>query len=136
MLSAPSHGWATITLGGHPLPVSYIQPVPEMLLTAFIRALSTGSAADVTFDAEGTKWRMEVGQETRLTLMGRSPEAHVIPVSAAMLAQEALADIRRDLDAWSRWNPGEPEEAQRATLTRLCCRLEELLRNAPRGRTR
>ncbi|MBR4081880.1 MAG: hypothetical protein IKK21_08865, partial [Clostridia bacterium] len=70
MLSAPAHGWATITLGEHQLPVSYIQPVPEMLLTAFIRALSTGNAADVTFDAEGTKWRMEVGHNTRLTLMG------------------------------------------------------------------
>lgn len=127
MLSRPEHGWATISLGAHQLPVSYIQPVSEMLLTAFIRALSTRSAADVTFDAEGTKWRMEVGYETRLTLLGRLPETHVIPVSAAALAREALADIRRDMDVWSRWNPGEPEEAQRATLTRLCRRLEELL---------
>lgn len=127
MLSAPEHGWATITVGGHSLPVSHIQPVPEMLLTAFIRALSTGSAADVTFDAEGEKWRMEVGHETCLTLMGRSPETHVIPVSAAALAREALEDVRRDMDAWSRWNPGESADSQRAALVRLCRRLEELL---------
>lgn len=127
MLSAPAHGWATISVGEHSLPVSHIQPVPEMLLTAFIRALSTGSAADVAFDAEGEKWCMEVGHETCLTLMGRSPETHAIPVSATALAQEALGDVRRDMDAWSRWNPGESAESQRAVLTRLCSRLEELL---------
>lgn len=127
MISRPENGWAEITLGGHRLPVSYIQPVPEMLLTAFIRALSTGSAADVTFDAEGSTWRMVAGTETRLTTWDSGPQDIVVPVSLPELARRALADIRRDMDAWCRWNPAEPADVQRATLTRLCARLEELI---------
>lgn len=128
MLSTPEHGWATVEIGGVKLDVSHIQPVPEMLLTAFIRALSTGSAAEATFDAEGSTWRMEAGAQTRLTLMGKTTETYTVPISADVLARQALADIRHDLDTWSRWNPGEPEALQRATLTRLCTQLERLLK--------
>lgn len=127
MLYRPEDGWATVEIGGQQLDVSCIEPVPEKLLTALIRALSTGGVAEVTFDAEGWKWRMEAGAETRLTIWGRMQETHTVPVSVQELAALAVADIRRDMDAWSRWNRSESEEMQRATLTRLCDRLEALL---------
>lgn len=127
MLSRPEDGWSTVEIGGQMLDVSYIEPVPEMLLTALIHALSTGGVADVTFDAEGWRWRMEAGVETQLTVWGWEPKTYTIPVSVRTLAGMAIADIRRDMDAWSCWNRSEPEELQRATLTRLCNRLETLL---------
>lgn len=127
MLSRPENGWSMVEIGGHRLDVSCIEPVPEMLLTALIRALSTGGAADVTFDAEGWRWRMEAGAETRLTVWGRTLDTYSVPLSVRTLAGMAIADIRRDMDAWSRWNQSEPEETQRASLTRLCNRLEALL---------
>ncbi len=126
MLTRPEHGWATVRIGGHALAVSRIQPVPEMLLTAFIRALSTDGGAVVTFDAEGWQWRMEAGDQTRLTLLTRPPETHVVPVSLRTLAREALADIRRDLDVWSVWCDRDTA-AGRATLSRLCRQTESLL---------
>lgn len=128
MLSRPENGWATVKIGAHLLDVSYIEPVPEMLLTAFIRALSTAGVAEVTFDAEGWQWRMEAGEETRLTILGWTQQTHTIPVSVRRLAGLAVADIRRDMDAWSCWNRFEPEEQQRATLTRLCDQLDALLK--------
>lgn len=128
MLSRPEHGWATVTIGGYALEVSHIQPVPEMLLTAFIRALSTGGTADVTFDAEGFRWRMEAGAETRLTIMARQTETHVAAVSVEALARAALGDIRRDMDAWSLWGcTPEAEPFQQETLFRLCSQLETCL---------
>ena len=57
MLTRPVHGWAEVCIGEHRLRVSHIEPVPEMLLTAFIRALSTDGTAHVAFDAEGWRWQ-------------------------------------------------------------------------------
>ncbi len=127
MISPPSQGWATVTVGEYQLDVSYILPVPEMLLTAFIRALSVNSVADVTFDAEGFTWRMEVGAETHLTILDSCPKSVVVPVSLQDMARMALTDIRRNMDAWCRWNRSESEDTQRSTLMRLCDRLDELL---------
>ena len=126
MLTRPEHGWATAEIGGHSLDVSHIEPVPEMLLTALIRAL-TCRAASVTFNAEGWHWRLDFHDgETSLTLLQRTVQTHAIPVTAKQLAHEAIRDIRRNMDAWSQW--GSPRGANQAdTLTRLCNQLERLL---------
>ncbi|MBQ8554484.1 MAG: hypothetical protein IJ438_01295 [Clostridia bacterium] len=132
MLSRPEHGWSDICIGEHRLRVSYIEPVPEMLLMTFIRALSTNAAADVTFDAEGWTWRLESDAVTRLTIMdGDATETYTVTVSARELAQEAVDDFQRDLEAWSSdWNcrhrPGQAA-TERAKIARLCKQLEGLL---------
>ena len=99
-----------------------------MLLTAFIRALSTNDTADVTFDAEGWTWRLQSDRVTRLTIMTAAAEMHAVAISLRELAREAIDDIRRDLDAWSFWCC-LPEHAadNRVLLTRLCNQLERLL---------
>ena len=128
MLTRPEHGWADVCIGDYRLRISYIEPVPEMLLTAFIRALSTKGRADVTFDAEGWKWRLESDRVTRLTMMEEAVETHTVAISVRELAREAIDDIRRDLDAWSLWCclPGRVAD-NRALMIRLCNQLERLL---------
>ncbi len=131
MLTQPEHGWAEICIGEYRLRVSCIEPVPEMLLTAFIRALSTNSTVDVTFDAEGWTWRMQSDRVTRLTIMGDVTETHIVPVTVRKLAQEAHDDFLRELDAWSsgwscRNRPGQVD-SERAEITRLCKQLERML---------
>ena len=128
MLTRPEHGWSEVRIGDHRLRVSHIEPVPEMLLTAFIRALSTGGTADVTFDAEGWTWRLQSDRVTRLTITEDAPESYTVAISARELAWEAVGDFRRDLDAWSHWScsPGRAED-QRALIIRLCNQLERLL---------
>ena len=70
MLTRPEHGWADVCIGDYRLRISYIEPVPEMLLTAFIRALSTKGRADVTFDAEGWKRRLMTGKGVTISVNG------------------------------------------------------------------
>lgn len=128
MLTRPEHGWAEVCIGEHRLRVSYIEPVPEMLLTAFIRALSTGGTADVTFDAEGWTWRLQSDRVTRLTITEDAPESYTVAISARELAWEAVGDFRRDLDEWSGWCCLPERTAdKRALINRLCDRLERLL---------
>lgn len=128
MLTRPEHGWAEVCMGEHRLRVSHIEPVPEMLLTAFIRALSTPETADVTFDAEGWAWRLQSGRVTRLTILEAAEETYILTIGVRELAREVIADFRRDLDAWSHWScsPGRAED-QRALIIRLCNQLERLL---------
>ena len=131
MLTRPEHGWSEVCIGEHRLRVSYVEPVPQMLLTAFIRALSTNGTADVTFDAEGWTWRLQSDRVTRLTIMADAMEAYIVPVTVRELAQEALADFQRDLDVWSsgwscRHRP-EQAESEREEILRLCKQLERLL---------
>ena len=131
MLTRPENGWSEVCIGEHRLRVSYIEPVPQMLLTAFIRAMSTGGTADVTFDAEGWTWRLQSDRVTRLTIMADATETHIVPVTVRELAQEALADFQRDLDVWSSgWscrNRPEQAENERTEIIRLCRQLEKLL---------
>ena len=128
MLTRPVHGWAEVCIGEHRLRVSHIEPVPEMLLTAFIRALSTPETADVTFDAEGWAWRLQSDRVTRLTILEAAEETYILTIGVRELAREVIADVRRDLDAWSHWCclPGRAED-QRALIIRLCNQLERLL---------
>ena len=128
MLTRPEHGWSEVCIGEYRLRVSYIEPVPQMLLTALIGALSTSGTADVTFDAEGWKWRLQSDRVTRLTIMDGAAEMHTVAVNVRELAQEAISDIRHDLDAWSLWCC-LPERAadNRTLLIRLCNQLERLL---------
>ena len=128
MLTRPEAGWSEICIGEHRLRVSYIEPVPQMLLTAFIRALSTGGTADVTFDAEGWKWRIQSDRVTRLTIIADVTETYTVPFTVHELAQEALADFQRDLDVWSIWYylPDYADD-NRALINRLCKQLEKLL---------
>ena len=131
MLTRPEHGWSEVCIGKHRLRVSYIEPVPQMLLTTFIRALSTNGTADVTFDAEGWTWRMQSDRVTRLTIVADATEAYIVPVTVRELAQEALVDFQRDLDVWSSgWScrhRQEWAERERAEILRLCKQLERLL---------
>ncbi|MBE5809762.1 MAG: hypothetical protein E7318_02380 [Clostridiales bacterium] len=131
MLTRPEHGWSEVCIGEHRLRISYIEPVPQMLLTAFIRALSTHGTADVTFDAEGWTWCLQSDCVTRLTIMADATETFTVPVTVRELGQEALADFQRDLDAWSSgWsclNRPEQAENERAEIIRLCRQLERLL---------
>ena len=126
MLTRPEHGWATVCLGGRKLDVSCIQPVPEMLLTALIRALTTDGTAELTFDAEGWEWRLAIGPQTCVTIPGESPETWTVDLSAQVFAREVLMDIRRDMDAWCVWQnaAGGMDDGW---LLRLCNRLETLL---------
>ena len=128
MLKRPEHGWSEARIGDHRLRVSYIENVPEMLLMAFIRALSTGGTADVTFDAEGWTWRLQSDRVTRLTITEDASESYTVPISARELAREAVDDFRRDLEAWSGWCC-LPECAadNRALIIRLCNQLDRLL---------
>ena len=125
MLTKPEHGWAMVELGGRMLDVSCIEPVPEMLLTAFIRALSTDGTAQVAFNAEGWRWQLALGDPVRVTIPGTSRETWVVPCGTQELARALIADIRRDMDAWSRWQPGSG--GGEAWLLGLCSRLEALL---------
>ena len=126
MLTRPEHGWAKVELGGRRLDVSHIQPVPEMLLMTFIRALSTNGRAQATFDAEGWHWQLELGDPVRVTIPGNPPESWAVPVTAQELARELIADVRRDMKEWSGWQPwkGDTEDAW---LSDLCRKLEALL---------
>ena len=126
MLSGPEHGWAKVELGGRRLDVSYIQPVPEMLLTTFIRALSTDGRAQATFDAEGWHWQMELGDPVRVTILGNPPESWAVPASTQELARELIADVRRDMKEWSGWQP-RMGDSEGAWLSDLCRKLEALL---------
>lgn len=128
MLTRPEHGWSEARIGDHRLRVSYIENVPEMLLMAFIRALSTGGTADVTFDAEGWTWRLQSDRVTRLTITEDASESYTVPISACELAREAVDDFRRDLDAWSGWCCLPERTADnRVLINRLCDRLERLM---------
>ena len=125
MLTRPEHGWARVELGGRRLDVSYIEPVPEMLLMTFIRALSTDGEASVTFDAEGWKWRLELGEQVRVTILGHPEKTWAVPAGTKELARELIADLRRDMDARSGWQPwmGDDDDG----LNGLCRKLEALL---------
>lgn len=106
MLKTPSCGWSEITIGDWHDRCSYLDDVPYILLEAVDHTNRCGRPSSVEFDAEGYKYIVVFNvYETHIICDNFDGEynLHTIEINLKDLIRELLADIRRDIDAWSKW---------------------------------
>lgn len=114
MLKTPKHGWSEITIGSwHDRCSDVSDDVPYKLLEAVDYTNRTSNISSVKFDAEG--WEYIIIFDTS--------EVHIITndfnygwkyttieICLKNLTKDLIADIRKDLEAWSKWGYGRSEE--------------------------
>lgn len=127
MLKEPKHGWSQITIGSWSDRCSYLDDVPFLLLEGIEEVCRTGNPVAVRLDAEGWEYLIIFDlYETHIiteTDNGYTLKTETIRIKS--LAEELIADIRRDLDGWSIWTDyGDMSDDQASErkkgLTVLC----------------
>ena len=106
MLKTPKYGWSEITIGNWYDRCSYLDDVPYRLLEAVDYTNRCGRPSSVKFDAEGWEYIIVFDQfETHIICYNFKGEYnyYTIEINLKDLIRELLADIRRDLKAWSEW---------------------------------
>ena len=105
MLSKPHHGWTEIVIGSFVGDGSYIQDIPVLLMEAFTSAIRYKTPAEITIDEEGTEFTIQTLDTTMITVDREATETFTFPISVHSLANEFLADLRRDWQDWLAWPP-------------------------------
>ena len=133
MLKTPWCGWSEIKIGDWHDRCSYLDDVPYRLLEAVDYTNRTGRPSAVKFDAEGGEYIIVFDEfETHIINYDFECQYHyyTIEINLKDLIKELIADIRRDLIAWSEWgydiNDYEAEE-RKADLDAWCNVIEKRL---------
>lgn len=140
MLSKPKHGWSEITISSWSDRCSYIDDVPFMLLEAIEESCRVNKPVSVKFDAEGWDYIIVFDQfETHIITTNPNDvdtdfgnfDYYTIEVDRDELAKELIADIRKYIDHWTKWdgyceNADYVEERQKDLLV-LCDVIEKRL---------
>lgn len=133
MLKTPEYGWSEITIGSWHDRCSYLDDVPYRLLEAVDYTNRTNMPSSVKFDAEGWEYIIVFDMyETHIICYDFECEYHyyTIDINLKDLIRELIADIRRDLVAWSAWgydmNEDEIEE-RKLDLDAWCNVIEKRL---------
>lgn len=106
MLKTPKYGWSEITIGNWYDRCSYLDDVPYRLLEAVDYTNRCGRPSSVKFDAEGWEYIIVFDTyETHIICYNFEGEYnyYTIEINLKDLIRELLADIRRDIVAWSEW---------------------------------
>lgn len=134
MLKTPKYGWSEITIGSwHDRCSDVFDDVPYRLLEAVDYTNRTSRTSSVEFDAEGWEY----------IIVFNTNEVHIITcdfdcnwkyntieISLKDLIRELLADIRKDLEEWSKWGFGRSEgeiEERKLDLQAWCNVIEKRL---------
>lgn len=133
MLRTPKYGWSEITIGNWYDRCSYLDDVPYRLLEAVDYTNRCGRPSSVKFDAEG--WEYIIVFDTYETHIicdsfDREYSLHTIEINLKDLIRELIADIRRDLVAWSEWGYDISEyeiEERKLDLAAWCDVIEKRL---------
>ena len=134
MLKTPKHGWSEITIGNWHDRCSYLDDVPYRLLEAVDYTNRTARPSSVEFNAEGWEYIIVFNTyETHIIHDNFDREGYqliTVEISLKDLIRELIADIRRDLDAWSKWYCDISEyeaEERKLDLTAWCDVIEKRL---------
>jgi len=116
MLKTPKYGWSRITIGSWSDRCSNCYyDLPFDLLEGLEKACRERKPVAVQFDAEGWDYIIVFDlYETHIITNKDSVEYTTIEVHRDDLARELIADIRRDIEAWSCWvDCGEMSDDQK-----------------------
>jgi hypothetical protein len=133
MLETPWCGWSEIKIGDWHDRCSYIDDVPYRLLEAVDHTNRTGMPSSVKFDAEGWEYIIVFDMhETHIICNGFDDgyRYNTIDISLKDLIRELIADIRRDIVAWSKWHYDVSEyeaEERKLDLEAWCNAIEKRL---------
>ena len=119
MLKTPWCGWSEITIGYWHDRCSYLDDVPYRLLEAVDYTNRTGMPSSVKFDAEGYKYVIVFDMYYTHIICDSfyvGYNLHTIDINIKDLIRELLADIRRDIDAWSKWCSDSDYETEERKL--------------------
>lgn len=132
MLKEPKHGWSQITIGNWSDRCSYLDDVPFLLLEGVEGVCRTGNPVAAKFDAEGWEYLIvfDVYETHIITETDNGYTLTTEDVRIKNLVEELVADIRRDLKAWSCWTDygdmSDDEKSEREKdLAVLCDILEK-----------
>lgn len=134
MLESPRHGWSQITIGGWSDRCSYLDDVPFLLLEAMKELFFTSKPVSVDLDAEGWEYTIvfDLFETHIITDTDDGFSVKTIKVTHEEIAQELIADIRRDIIGWSHWDYCDMTDeqlcARERALLALCDTIEAYLR--------
>lgn len=138
MLSTPQCGWSTMKIGKFKKTVSYLTDVPNDLINAFISFFETGTGA-ASFECEPYKFDLIFScnfakdKQALPYIVSWKRKIYTESVPVVELADEFLAEMKRDLDAWSEWgyNTTTPEivKQNKQTITKNLERLEKIIQD-------
>ena len=131
MLTMSKYGWGKIMIGTFSERCSYIDDVPFMLLKGFEESCRTHRPIAMKFDAEGWEYTIVLDLVETHIIMETDEGYRLITVDVNRdeLAKTLVADIRNNLEGWSRWTDygdmteDEADERQK-DLSVLCDILE------------
>jgi hypothetical protein len=130
MIETPKYGWSKITIGDWSDRCSYIDDVPFKLLETIESAVRIRRPVSVKFDAEG--WEYIIIFDMRKIHIVTNDfnsdyKYDTIEISLTDIAKDLIADIRKDLDAWSEWgfNMSEDEISERKKDLSVLCKMIE-----------
>lgn len=107
MLQTPKYGWTNITIGDWTDRCSDISgDVPYLLLEAVDYTNRTHRPSSVSLDAEGWEYVIVFhNYEAHIITNDINGEwqYHTVEIPITRLIRDLLADIRKDLNAWSEW---------------------------------
>ena len=133
MLESPRHGWSQITIGGWSDRCSYLDDVPFLLLEAMKELFFTSKPVSVDLDAEGWEYTIvfDLFETHIITDTDDGSSVKTIKVTHEEIAQELIADIRRDIIGWSHWDycymTDDLRFARECALLALCDSIEAYL---------
>lgn len=130
MIETPRYGWSKITIGDWSDRCSYIDDVPFKLLETIESAVRIRRPFSVKFDAEGWDYIIIFDvYETHVVSYDFNGEYKykTIEISLTDIAKDLIADIRKDLDAWSQWgfDISEDEISERKKDLSVLCKMIE-----------
>ena len=121
MLKTPWCGLSEIAIGGWHDRCSYLDDVPYRLLEAVDHTNRTGMPSSVKFDAEGYKyiivfdmWHVHI--INNVNEFDEGWYYNTIDISIKDVIRDLIADIRKDIDGWSKWCSDSDYETEERKL--------------------
>ena len=106
MLATPKYGWSEITIGNWHDRCSYLDDVPYRLLESVDYTNRCGRPSSVKFDAEGWEYIIVFDMYKTHIICDNDDCKYIlytVEINLKDLIRELIYDIRRDIDAWSKW---------------------------------
>lgn len=106
MLKTPWCGWSEIQIGDWHDRCSYLDDVPYRLLEAVDYTNRCGRPSSVKFDAEGYHYIIVFDMYKTHIICDDFDIGYIlytVDINLKDLIRELVADIRRDIDVWSKW---------------------------------
>lgn len=128
IITNPSNGWCTFTLGEFIGTPSYINDVPGTLLDAIIAYLKNDIGA-VIFDEEGKEFTFVIEEFESFIIAEHEDTQHIhIQEDADDIINNILNCIKTDIDAWSMFCVIENNETafQKAKQHNKACLIQKL----------